>query len=162
MEKCYIDNSTFLELSSELADIIVKSNTTGEILVENDNGDLVYTEEAQDAFNDAYDLVQEILNDFGVHSLLEKDIIISGIKDIISDYGEFSIADIEAEASPLLFGGDDSHILAERFLKTGVSGVNYVNGVHVSEDYFDYEELNIDTLEEIFNLAKEWDKLNEE
>ena len=46
-----------VELASELADLELENNWMDSIKVwvEEENGDLIYTEEAQDIFNDLYD-----------------------------------------------------------------------------------------------------------
>lgn len=64
-----VDNSKFLEGASDLARKIVAAQFGGSETEEDENGDTVYTEEAQDFFNEVYDEVEFILNNkLGVFS----------------------------------------------------------------------------------------------
>lgn len=50
-----------LELASELADKKLRETFDGDVDVEEENGDIRYTEEAQDYFNELYDEYYEFL-----------------------------------------------------------------------------------------------------
>ena len=68
MEKTYIENSKVIEFISETVDRLVKEKFGDEHLVEKDN-ELSYTDEAQDYFNEQYDLIESNLNiTLGVYS----------------------------------------------------------------------------------------------
>jgi hypothetical protein len=85
---------------------------------------------------------------------MQKRTIIKSIKRIIELHGEFCVADMEAESSPIINSfGKDNIVLAERFGKT-VTGVTYVHDTETDENDYEYDELSKDTLEEILYLAE--------
>jgi hypothetical protein len=85
---------------------------------------------------------------------MQKRTIIKRIKSIISEYGSFSVAEVEGESSPLINSmGKDSYVLAERF-DSSVTGVTYVHETETDENKYEYEDLSKDTLEEILYLAE--------
>lgn len=51
-----------LELASELADRRLRATFYGDVDVEEENGDIRYTEKAQDYFNELYDEYYQFLN----------------------------------------------------------------------------------------------------
>jgi hypothetical protein len=61
----------YLELTADLADAILHetrgSGAVIDVLIEHENGDIRYTEEAQDRFNDHLDMVCEKLSAHGIH-----------------------------------------------------------------------------------------------
>ena len=81
--------------------------------------------------------------------------LISEIKAIISEYGGFSTADVEANSSPVIATlGKDTCQLAEYFGTDKVTAVTYVHESETAEDYILYEDLKNDVLTEILELAK--------
>ena len=84
--------------------------------------------------------------------------IISNIKKVVSQYGGFSVADVDGEQSPLIDSmGKDNHILAERFGLDTVTGVTYVHETETDSNEFDYSDLDLDTLEDILSLVDHWE-----
>lgn len=91
----------------------------------------------------------------------QKRTIIKEIKKIIQDWGGFSTADVEANSSPVIATlGKDTHQLAERFDLHKVTVITYVHENETDTDYVKYEDLDKDVLEEILNLAQDWDAIS--
>jgi len=63
-----ITNEQFLELSADIAGAWLEDAYLDNVWQEEDNGDMRYTDDAQDRFNDILDTVQVILN-FKVEAL---------------------------------------------------------------------------------------------
>jgi hypothetical protein len=85
---------------------------------------------------------------------MQKRTIIKNIKRIISEYGSFSVAEVEGESSPMVESiGSNVFLLAERFSQS--VECELVVGSRI-EEYVDkeYEDLSKDTLEEILYLAE--------
>ena len=59
-----ITNEQFLELSADIAGAWLEDAYLDNIWQEEGNGDVRYTEVAQDRFNDILDTVQDMLNDY--------------------------------------------------------------------------------------------------
>ena len=59
-----ITNEQFLELSADIAGAWLEDAYLDNIWQEEDNGDMRYTDDAQDRFNDILDTVQDMLNDY--------------------------------------------------------------------------------------------------
>ena len=59
-----ITNEEFLELSADIAGAWLEDAYLDNIWQEEGNGDVRYTEVAQDRFNDILDTVQDMLNDY--------------------------------------------------------------------------------------------------
>ena len=57
-------NEIFLEMSAEIAEEWLQDVVVGYPYITQENGDVTYTEEAQEIFNDVLDTVQEILQDY--------------------------------------------------------------------------------------------------
>ena len=86
---------------------------------------------------------------------MKKKKLIAKIKAIISEYGRFSTADVEANSSPVInMLGKDTCQLAENFYIDRVTAVTYVHEIETAEDFFLYEDLKNDVLTEILELAK--------
>ena len=93
---------------------------------------------------------------------MNKKQLITAIKNIIQNHGSFSIADIEAESSPVIASiGKDVHQLAESFNFDGVKAVTYVHETETSEELIAYENLKKDILDEILTLAWDFEELSE-
>ena len=61
----------YIELTTDLADAILQdtfrgSGAVNDVLIEHENGDIHYTEEAQDCFNEHLDMVCEMLSAHGI------------------------------------------------------------------------------------------------
>ena len=59
-----ITNEQFLELSADIAGAWLEDAYLDDVWLEEDNGDMRYTDDAQDRFNDILDTVQDMLNDY--------------------------------------------------------------------------------------------------
>lgn len=57
----------YIELTANLAEAILCNTYLDNILIEDENGDIHYTEEAQDCFNEHLDMVCEVLSAHGIH-----------------------------------------------------------------------------------------------
>lgn len=91
---------------------------------------------------------------------MQKRTIIKRIKAIISEWGGFTCADVEATSSPVIKTlGKDTCQLAERFEKDKVEAVIYVHESETDEDYISYEDLEKDVLDEILILAEQWEAI---
>ena len=64
IKKTIINNSIYLELITEIASQIVESEL-GSYCIENENGDLVYSEEQQECFNSTFDFIECLFNKTG-------------------------------------------------------------------------------------------------
>ena len=67
MNHHYLDASQFLELSSEIAEIMLKSICFEDPYITEPNGDQSLTDSAQDAFNGLLDDAEAILIRSGIH-----------------------------------------------------------------------------------------------
>jgi 2-oxoglutarate dehydrogenase complex dehydrogenase (E1) component-like enzyme len=86
-----------------------------------------------------------------------KEKIIEKIKAIITDYGSFNTAEINAESSPCITTiGRHTCQLAERFNKDNVEAITYVHENETATEYINYKDLKKDVLKEILELAKEY------
>ena len=59
-----ITNEQFLELSADIAGAWLEDAYLDDVWLEEDNGDMRYTDDAQDRFNDILDTVQDMLNGY--------------------------------------------------------------------------------------------------
>ena len=57
----------YIELTADLAAKILNNTYLDEILTEDENGDIRYTEEAQEQFNEHFDMVCAHLTAHGIH-----------------------------------------------------------------------------------------------
>lgn len=87
----------------------------------------------------------------------KKERLIERIRTIIKQDGNFTTADVMATSSPVVKTmGKNSCMLAERFNKNGADCNIYVHDTQTESDTVEWEDLSIDTLEEILSLAEEW------
>ena len=63
-EKVLMFNEKFLELSADIAGAWLEDAYLDNVWQEEDNGDMRYTDDAQDRFNDILDTVQDMLNGY--------------------------------------------------------------------------------------------------
>ncbi len=91
--------------------------------------------------------------------------IIAEINEIIREYGSFTVADVEAESSPLLDTKGRLTHLAEHFMDGTCVVYVYDPTSHSSDeiDSYDefYEEFSEEQLEYILELAQKWAEENE-
>ena len=64
IKKTILNNSIYLELITEIASKIVE-NKFGYSYIENENGDLVYSNKQQDYFNNQFEDVEYLFNNIG-------------------------------------------------------------------------------------------------
>jgi hypothetical protein len=83
--------------------------------------------------------------------------IIERIKTIIKNHGEFTVADVVAESSPVISSLGNTHQLAEQFGHDKVTAVLYVNDTETDEDFISYYNLEYEVLEQILWLAEIWE-----
>lgn len=89
---------------------------------------------------------------------MTKKTIINKIKKIITDFGTFTTADVQAESSPCTGSlGRNTVQLAESFYHDKIEAVTYVHDNEESSDYINYEDLKKDVLEEILYLAEQYE-----
>ena len=62
-----LPEETYIELTTDLADAILCETYLDDILTEEDNGDIRYTEEAQERFNEHLDMVCDKLSAYGIY-----------------------------------------------------------------------------------------------
>ena len=60
----HLTDEQFLELSADIAGAWLEDAYLDNVWQEEDNGDMRYTDDAQDRFNDILDTVQDMLNDY--------------------------------------------------------------------------------------------------
>jgi hypothetical protein len=93
---------------------------------------------------------------------MNKQEVISKIQDVLVNWGEFSIGEVDGEdVSPCVASHGNIVDLAEYFNNTGVT-VEVYNPSGFSSDPIDtydldYEELKLDVLEEILMIAERYD-----
>jgi hypothetical protein len=89
-----------------------------------------------------------------------KDLIIEKIVDIIDDYGGFTIAEVEAESSPIIESKGKLTHLGEEFYKEHVTVRVYDPNSHSSDEIDEYEaryqDFEEDQLAHILTLAEKW------
>ena len=94
--------------------------------------------------------------------MAKKDTLIKKIKAIIEDYGAFNTGDVEATSSPVYTTmGKNSCALIEGFGNKNVGITMYIHETETGSDSAVYEDLAVDTLEEILELAEQWKEKNE-
>jgi ribosomal protein L37AE/L43A len=93
---------------------------------------------------------------------MQKDELIEEIKEIISDYGAFNTAEVEAEASPCIYSNGGVSILAEFFLEDGVTATTYnEKGMEIHNEFNPYTDLDADVLLDIYKLCLTWKAIND-
>lgn len=88
-----------------------------------------------------------------------------GIVSIIKSCGTFTIADVEAETTPVLITTKDSLLMAETFCEDNVIPVLRNNNGEMLESSplpIPYEDIGVHTLSEIHALALKWEELKQE
>ena len=93
---------------------------------------------------------------------MEKQEVISKIQDVLVKWGEFSIGEVDGEdVSPCVASHGNLVDLAEYFNNTGVTVEVYNPSSHSSDSIdtydLDYEDLELDVLEEILMIAERYD-----
>ena len=86
---------------------------------------------------------------------MKKADIIKKIKAIITEWGSFNTAEVEASSSPCISTlGQHTCQLAESFNLHKVEAVTYVHENETATDYIPYEYLSANVLKHILQLAK--------
>ena len=92
---------------------------------------------------------------------MEKQEVIDRIQDVLVKWGEFSIGEVEGMNSPSIATHGNIVDLVEHFNNTGVGVEVYLPNSHSSDaiDSYDleYDELELDVLEEILMIAEAYD-----
>jgi len=89
---------------------------------------------------------------------MEKKEQISEIKRIIREWGGVTTSELELESSPVYNNfSKDSFQLVERFNRDDVTILSYVHENEVDSFDVDYENLNDNLVDEIYNIITEYD-----
>lgn len=96
----------------------------------------------------------------------ERELTIDAINDLIQEYGEFTIADVDADHSPYVESKGKLIHLMEEF-REGGGTVRVYDPTSYSSDEIDeydefYEALEDTQLEYILELAQQWAEISEE
>jgi hypothetical protein len=67
MTNMILPAETYIELTADLADAILCDTYPDDVLIEHENGDILYTEEAQERFNEHLDMVCDKLSAYGIY-----------------------------------------------------------------------------------------------
>lgn len=90
----------------------------------------------------------------------EKQEVIGRIRSLIETNGSFTTADVQATSSPVISSVNKNHyILAERFHRDSCEGVEYVHETETNSNDYEYQDLGLETLQEILFLADDWDTI---
>ncbi len=96
-----------------------------------------------------------------VHSEMREEMLNSDkiryIKDVIRRHGAVTCAELEAEASPCISVIGDTSVLVEEFNEDVVNTFTYVNGMEVNSGTLDYDELDVDVIDDIYTLIEEYE-----
>ena len=87
---------------------------------------------------------------------MTKEKIIKKIKDIITNYGSFSPYEVSQDNPVIKTIGKDHNQVAEKFNLHTVDAISYVNELEVDENEIYYEDLTLELLEEILNIAVDY------
>ena len=88
MSKIYIENSKFMEYIDELVTQITEMNFGADTWEENQMNTMVFTDEAQDFYNEMYDEYETLTNNLlGIYSNTELD----NLEDIAKKYREIKL-----------------------------------------------------------------------
>lgn len=89
---------------------------------------------------------------------------INEIKNIINNWGAFSISDIELQASPVYNSiSKDNFQLVERFDINGVDVITYIHETVVNEEIVEYENLSDELIDKILLITRFYDEqMNDE
>jgi len=67
MTRMILPVEKYIELTADLADAILCDTYLDDVLIEEDNGDIRYTEGAQERFNEHLDMVCDKLSAYGIY-----------------------------------------------------------------------------------------------
>lgn len=97
---------------------------------------------------------------------LHKESVIDDINGIISEFGSFTVADVQADHSPILSSKGRLTTLVEEFYADDTMVYVYDPSSHCSDEIDSYNEhyenIDIEQLEYILELAQKWVEINEE
>jgi hypothetical protein len=80
------------------------------------------------------------------------------IQKVVEEWGNFSIADVEGDSSPVYKSmGKNNFCLVERIERSGVGITQYVHDSEVDDFDLDYSELEDDLIDEILTIAENYD-----
>jgi hypothetical protein len=86
---------------------------------------------------------------------------ISRIEEIIAEWGETTVAELQSESSPLISNSGSNKnrtvVLVEEFYWGYVHVVTYLNECEIGEDDIPYEDLEEDVIDEILYLLENYD-----
>lgn len=90
-------------------------------------------------------------------SILTKYSKIEYIKKVISEWGSFTTAEVEADCSPAINVIGDHSLLVESFWHDTVTAYEYVHSTCVSETDIRYEDLDEEVINDICTLVENWE-----
>jgi|GEM_PF-2589214 len=101
-------------------------------------------------------------------TIIQDEIVDASIEDILSiikSYGSFSVADVQADTTPLISTSGGIYHFAEEYLEEGIRViVRNIEGqeVEACKSLISYKSVDFNTLSQIHQLALRWEKQNEE
>jgi len=119
----------------------------------------------EDTFVNPHKNIRERVDQLYALSLKSSDLYedkawyIESIKTIIQEYGDFTNKELETESDIVIESSDELRTVIERFDSDYVSVVTYTNNenAQLSESDILYEDLDEDTLEEIFYMLHNYE-----
>jgi hypothetical protein len=88
---------------------------------------------------------------------MKKKKLISKIQEVLVRWGEFAISDLDMVDTPVKSIIGRTSQLVERFNNQTVTVVTYINETEIDEEEIFYSDLNLELLEEILNIAEDYD-----
>lgn len=86
---------------------------------------------------------------------------ISEIKRIIGEWGSVTSSELQLESSPCInsIGNGKNNVsqLIEHFYNDGVDAVTYHDEIELGEEYFNYEDLSDEIIDEIYFIMEEYE-----
>ncbi|OIO40153.1 hypothetical protein AUJ10_03800 [Candidatus Pacearchaeota archaeon CG1_02_31_27] len=90
-------------------------------------------------------------------TILTKFSKIDYIKKVISKWGSFTTAEVEADYSPAISVIGDHSVLVESFWNYTVTAYEYVDSICVCEEDIRYEDLDEEVINDICTLVENWE-----
>ena len=90
---------------------------------------------------------------------MQKEIIIKKIQTIVSNYGSFSVSDVEYEGTGIMLNeiNKDHVVMIEKIDSNDVDTIEYVHDIETSKNSIQFEDLSEEILEEILTLAQNYE-----
>lgn len=88
---------------------------------------------------------------------MDKQEIINKIQEVLVRWGEFTVAEVEHDSTPIFNSIGKTQQLIEGINNQTVSVTTYVNDIDTSEEEIFYSDLSLELLEEILIIAEDYD-----